>query len=182
VEQQFDRAALSVSLADFLTPVDVGGGVAIVGVTARLDCRDYQYTLHPVGSTRESVAAAGAGDSLAAAAKRTAVAAAAAVAAATAAAAADGGGGGREEREKGVGGASGAAAEAAAASASHGLLFGSLQTQTVVGALASYGIRDVRVDHEPGGVRCTVFDRNLHSMMLLVPTPARLKLLQACGQ
>jgi hypothetical protein len=31
-------------------------------------------------------------------------------------------------------------------------------------------------------VRCAFFDRNLHSRMPLVPTPARLKLLQACDQ
>jgi hypothetical protein len=31
-------------------------------------------------------------------------------------------------------------------------------------------------------VRCAVFDRNLHSMMPLVPTPARLKLLHAYNQ
>ena len=64
IEQQFDGAALSVALADGLTPVDVGGGVSIVGVVARLDCRDYQYTLHPAGSARESAgtAAAGAGE------------------------------------------------------------------------------------------------------------------------
>jgi hypothetical protein len=30
--------------------------------------------------------------------------------------------------------------------------------------------------------RCAFSDRNLHSMMRLVPTPARLKLLQACDQ
>jgi hypothetical protein len=31
-------------------------------------------------------------------------------------------------------------------------------------------------------VRCTFFDRKLHSRMPLVPTPARLKLLHACDQ
>jgi hypothetical protein len=31
-------------------------------------------------------------------------------------------------------------------------------------------------------VRCPFFDRLLHSMMSLVPTPVRLKLLLACGQ
>jgi hypothetical protein len=144
IEQQFDGAALSVALADGLTPVDVGGGVSIVGVVARLDCRDYQYTLHPAGSARESAgtAAAGAGDSLAAVAKRTLETAAAAAAAATAAAVA-----GATTGEPG----SGIEAAAAASFAPRGLLFGSLQTQTVVGALASYGIRDVRVKHEGGG-------------------------------
>jgi hypothetical protein len=32
------------------------------------------------------------------------------------------------------------------------------------------------------GVRCAFSDGNLHSRMPLVPTPARLKLLQACDQ
>jgi hypothetical protein len=31
-------------------------------------------------------------------------------------------------------------------------------------------------------VRCAVFDRNLHSRVALVPTPARLKRLHACDQ
>jgi hypothetical protein len=40
--------------------------------------------------------------------------------------------------------------------------------------------------HLPGcravGVRCSFSDRNLHSRMPLVPTPARLKRVHACGQ
>jgi hypothetical protein len=41
------------------------------------------------------------------------------------------------------------------------------------------------VSDDPLGVeavRCVFFGRNLHSRMPLVPTPARLKLLQACDQ
>lgn len=86
------HTSLKVLLADSLTPVDVGNGTSIVGVAARLDCRDYQYTLHPVGSVAAggasatgAHAAAGSGGS----ASRSAAAAAA-------------GGGGDEEARVGL--------------------------------------------------------------------------------
>ena len=146
LEQTFDKAALSVLLAESLTPVDVGGGTSIVGVAARLDCRDYQYTLHPVGSKAHSTApsAGGAAAGGASGGARAAAAAAASAAAATTAAGSGGGVDAAGPHGRGAAGGSGSLAP------SRGLLFGSLKTQKVVQALASYGIRDVRILREDG--------------------------------
>lgn len=144
LEQTFDKAALSVLLADSLTPVDVGGGTSIVGVAARLDCRDYQYTLHPVGSKAHSTAPSAGGAAAGGASGGARAAAAAAASAAAATTAAGSGGSGVDAAGPHGRGGSGSLAS------SRGLLFGSLKTQKVVQALASYGIRDVRILQEDG--------------------------------
>jgi aryl-alcohol dehydrogenase-like predicted oxidoreductase len=69
----------------------------------------------------------------------------------------------------------------------------SLLDQRAAGEMATYctrkGVAILAFGTLAGGfltdkwlVRCAFFDRNSHSRMPVVPTPARLKLLQACDQ
>jgi hypothetical protein len=55
--------------------------------------------------------------------------------------------------------------------------------RVAIGAIVVFFVSELgQLANDAWLVRCAIFDGNLHPRMPLVPTPARLKLLQACDQ